>query len=214
MWSVHAGGHYYKRYWKIDKWIHILFYQTDRETLTRRIREILHQCYKFGFEVGFFYLFWLYAQPCLPKWTVASWQKFKNDWRKYFQFHKELDRLITGRSCISKHKKKKKYEHVNMYNNIEQTNTNQQARAVRWRWKRALSSSLCSGWGGFIMTFKTRPRKWKWSSIYFFKHIYLQVCSEMVRTRQGLQTRLGYKGFYFVTVGIKRSCRDTNNSIY
>ena len=28
--------------------------QTDRETLTRRIREILHQCYKFGFEVVFF----------------------------------------------------------------------------------------------------------------------------------------------------------------
>ena len=38
---------------------------------------------------------------------------------------------------------------------------------------------------------------------FISKHIPLQVCSEMVRTRQGLQTRLGDKGFYFVTVGIK-----------
>ena len=38
---------------------------------------------------------------------------------------------------------------------------------------------------------------------FILKHISLQVCSEMVRTRQGLQTRLGDKGFYFVTFGIK-----------
>ena len=38
---------------------------------------------------------------------------------------------------------------------------------------------------------------------FISKHISLQVCSEMVRTRQGLQTRLGDKGFYFVTVGVK-----------
>ena len=26
-------------------------YQTEKETLARRVREMLHQCYKFGFEV-------------------------------------------------------------------------------------------------------------------------------------------------------------------
>ena len=39
--------------------------QTDRETLTRRIREILHQCYKFGFEVVFFLFFAYKFHKCL-----------------------------------------------------------------------------------------------------------------------------------------------------
>ena len=52
------------------------------------------------------------------------------------------------------------------------------------------------------MTFKTFKRN-EDDLQKIFLNIFFQVCSEMVGTRQGLQTRLGDKGFYFVTVGIE-----------
>ena len=54
--------------------IHVFLHQADKETLTRRIREILHQCYKFGFEVLFLICFlFLILQQCYK----FSWSKLK-----------------------------------------------------------------------------------------------------------------------------------------
>ena len=54
-------------------------YQAEKETLARRMREMLHQCYKFGFEV---------LNPNVYNQCLLFVP----------QYHKELDKLITGES--------------------------------------------------------------------------------------------------------------------
>ena len=58
-----------------------LLLQYDKEALSRRMKEILHQCYKFGFEVSHNRDRDQTGLLILPE---------------TFQYHKELDRLMTG----------------------------------------------------------------------------------------------------------------------